>query len=205
MKTKIVYLFVGIVIGVLILRNCTPYAVESINFKTPEIVKKVTDTFVKHRDVEILNEVPKWYKDAKTENELKNELLERENRLKNYKESYELAIDDYLHADSLLKIEKYKNATALKFFESVKEDDFIILNTKGIVSGEVKEIETFYKIKSQNYKVPAPIKRFSLSAGVGADFINNAPVIKVGVGYKNYKIDYLPNQKIGVISYEIKF
>ena len=203
MRKNIIYLFIGIVIGAFILKNCSQN--EEITFTTPEIVNKITDTIVKHSNVEIPIENPKWYKDTKTEKELKLELQERENRLKDYKESYELAIDDFLNADSLLKIEKFKNASELRNFESIKEDEFIILNTKGIVAGEVKEIETFYKIKSQNYTVPIKSKNISLSAGVGADIINNVPVIKIGAGYKNYKFDYLPSQKIGIISYEIKF
>lgn len=203
MKTNLIYLITGIIIGALLINQCSQK--EKITITTPEIVNKITDTIIKHSSLEIPVEVPKWYKDTKTEKELKLELQERENRINLYKDSYELAIDDFLTADSLLKIEKFKNATSLKNFESVKEDEKIIINTKGIVSGEVKELETFYKIKSQNYTIPIKSKNFSLSAGLGADFINNAPVIKIGAGYKNYKFDYLPSQKIGIISYEIKF
>ena len=203
MKTNIIYFITGIVIGALFINQCSQK--ENITITTPEIVNKITDTIVKHSSIEIPVEVSKWYKDTKTEKELKIELQERENRIKNYKENYELAIDDFLTADSLLRIEKFKKATELRNFESIKEDDQVIINTKGIVSGEVKEIETYYKIKSQNYTIPIKSKNISLSAGLGADFINNGPVIKIGAGYKNYKFDYLPSQKIGIISYEIKF
>jgi hypothetical protein len=203
MKKNLIYLFIGVVIGAFLINQCSQN--ENITISTPEIVNKVTDTVVYHYEVDVYKEVPKWYKDTKNEKELKLELQERENRLKDYKEGYEMALNDFTIADSLLKIEKFKNATELRNFESIKEDEFIILNTKGIVSGEVKEIETFYKIKSQNYTVPIKSKNFSLSAGVGADFINNAPVVKIGAGYKNYKFDYLPSQKIGIITYEIKF
>lgn len=203
MKTNLIYLITGIVIGELFINQCS--SKENITITTPKVVNKLTDTIVKHTTIEKTTEKPKWYKDTITENELKIELQERENRIKNYKESYELAIDDFMFADSLLKIEKFKNATALKNFESVTEDDFIIINTKGIVAGEVKEIETFYKIKSQNYTIPVKSKKFTISPGIGGDFMKNTSVIKVGVGYQNFTFDYLPNQEIGIISYDFKF
>ena len=205
MKTNIIYIFLGIVIGAMIINRCTPEAVETINFQTPAIANKITDTVIKHYNVEKPIEIPKWYKDTKKENELKIELAERENRIKNYENEFKEILNDFNIADSILKSEMFKKATALKNFESVQEDENIILNTQGIVAGEVKEIETLYKIKEQKIAVPIKAKYFSLSAGAGADFKNNAPVLKIGAGYKNYKFDYLPSQKIGIISYEIKF
>ena len=204
MKTNIIYLFIGIVIGGAIIKNCTPQAVETINFQTPNITKKITDTVIKHYSVEIPIEIPKWYKDTIKENDLKIELLERENRIVNYESEFKEILNDFNIADSTLKSEMFKKAKELKAFESVQEDENIIFNTKGIVAGEVKEIETFYKIKSQNYSIPVKVKKFSLSAGVATDLSANT-FLKFGVGYKNYKIDYLPSQKIGIFSYEIKF
>lgn len=203
MKTNLIYLITGIVLGAFFLNQCSQK--ENITISTPEVVGKITDTIIKHSSIEIPVEVPKWYKDTITAKELKLELAERENRINLYQESYEMVLDDFMFADSLLKIEKFKNATSLKNFESVTEDQNIIINTKGIVSGDVKELETFYKIKSQNYSVPVKSKNFSLSAGIGTDLSAEKPVIKLGAGYKNYKFDYLPNQKIALISYEIKF
>lgn len=200
MKYVITFL-AGFLICLIFTNSCKN---DKIEIKTKEIVKKIRDTIIRHSNVTVT--VPKWYKDTKTENELKLEILERENRIKNYKDSYELAINDFMLSDSLLKIEKFKNATTFKNFESVTEDNYLILNTKGIVQGEVKELETFYKIKSQKIEVPIKNKKFSFNAGVGTKINNlSTPVLKFGIGYKNYKIDYLPNEKIGIFSYEINF
>jgi hypothetical protein len=204
MKTNIFYLFIGIVIGALILRNCSS---ENTTIQTPEIVGKFTDTIIKHKSIKIPFEVPKWYKDTQSENKLKNDLLEYEKRIKLYEEEVSYIISDFQNSDSLHKLELFKKCNELKNFEKTFEDANIIINTQGVIRGEVKEITNIYKIKSQSIQVPINEKIFSLNAGIGTDFNATTPVLKLGVGYKNYKIDYLKinSQDFGVLSYEIKF
>ena len=70
-----------------------------------------------------------------------------------------------------------------------------------IHQGNIKDVKLDYIIQDKQEK------KFSLSGGLGSDFNATTPVIKIGAGFKKYKIDYLKinNQNFGVISYEIKF
>ena len=80
---------------------------DKIIVKTPEIINKVTDTVVYHYEVDVYKEVPKWYKDTKSEKELKNYALELEKRLLQYENEREVILNDFSSADSLSKIEMF--------------------------------------------------------------------------------------------------
>lgn len=197
------FIIIGIfAIFYLLFKKCNN---DKIIITTPEIVNKVNDTIVYHYEVDVYKEVPKWYKDTKSENELKNYALKLEKRLLQYENEREVILNDFSSADSLSKIELFLKTQEIKTFENVHEDEDIIINNKGLVKGEVKEITTFYNIKSRKIEVPIKSKLFSLRGGLGYDIDNLEPVYKIGVGYRNYKIDYLPIQKIGLFSYEINF
>jgi hypothetical protein len=89
----------------------------------------------------------------------------------------------------------YLESIQPKMFQWQTEDDNLIANIKGITTGEVKHIEIDYLIK------PEKNKNWSISAGVGVN------VLKAGVGYKNFEIDYLKvnNQDFASIGYRIRF
>jgi hypothetical protein len=82
-----------------------------------------------------------------------------------------------------------------KKFQWQTEDKNLIANIKGITTGEVKHIEIDYLIK------PEKKKNWSISAGAGVN------VLKAGVGYKNFEIDYLKvnNQNFASFGYRIRF
>jgi hypothetical protein len=82
-----------------------------------------------------------------------------------------------------------------KMFQWQTEDKNLIANIKGITTGEVKHIEIDYLIN------PEKNKNWSISAGAGIN------VLKAGIGYKNFEIDYLKvnNQDFASIGYRIRF
>lgn len=202
-KNLTLVIAVSIAIGFLIAKSCEKKQIEYITTPAKSGAYKTDKT--EYIGLEIPVEVPKWYKDTKTENELKLELAEREHRLEAYKNETNFLIDEFLHADSLSKELLYSKSIELKQFSNVFDDSLITIHNVGTLRGELKDLSTYYLIKPA--KVPVKIKdtKFILSVGAGADFNENKPVVKFGAGYQNYRIDYLPNQKIGLISYEIKF
>lgn len=206
MKNNILSLIIGIVIGFLILRNSSKIETKIITI--PEKKGQFYNNKIVHETITSIKEIPKYLNDKKLETELKLKIKDHEDILLKYNSDINLILEDYLNADSLLKVEKFKNQISLKKFENINEDDDIIIRTTGIVSGEVKEIDTYYTIKKQQILNPVlQEKNRYLNFGIGSDFNATTPVVKIGVGYKNYKIDYykINNQNFGSISYEIKF
>ena len=203
MKNNILSLIIGIVIGFLILRNCSK--IEKKIITIPEKKGQFYNNKIVHETITSIKEVTKYLNNKIVETELKLKILENNNNLKKYKNEIDTILKDYMNADSLLKVEKFKNQISLKKFENINEDDDVIIRTTGIVSGEVKEIDTYYTIKKQHILISEKNKSFNF--GIGSDFNATTPVVKIGVGYKNYKLDYykINNQNLGTISYEIKF
>jgi hypothetical protein len=89
----------------------------------------------------------------------------------------------------------------LKEYKTRLSNNDLTADISVIHQGKIKDVKLDYVIQDK------PKTNFSLSGGLGSDFNATTPVIKIGAGYKNYKIDYLKinNQNFGVISYEIKF
>ena len=89
----------------------------------------------------------------------KNNEINKELALENY--NLQIA---YINAKDSLEREKlYKTAIELKSFNQPFENDNFKANIKGIVQGEVKELQLDYEIK----KVPEKVVKFRLLAGLG--------------------------------------
>jgi hypothetical protein len=197
-------LIIGIVLGIFISKSCQ----KNQKIIIPEKKGKLVSKIIKHETITNFKEVPKFLKNTEIESELKLKIKDHESLLVKYNDDINVILEEFLKSDSLLKLEKFKNQISLKKFETITEDDDIVIRTVGLVSGEVKELDNFYRIKKQAIlKNLIKEKSFSLNAGFGSDFSATNPVLKFGLGYKNYKIDFykINNQNLTTISYEIKF
>jgi hypothetical protein len=170
------------------------------------------DIQVVHVPVDSNIEVPKWYKDTKTEKQLANELKDREERIKVYEEELSWMQGEFAYMDSIQKANAYKEAISLKEFNSVFENDTIIIDIKGIVRGEVKEIQPYYLIKEQTISIPNNKKiNLLLGAGTGISTEMNQFTAKVNLSLQNkqqniYTISYqrIGEQNFGLIEYNFK-
>lgn len=132
-------------------------------FKTDTIIKHVT---IKGRVQYVKGKTVTVYKN----NEINKELAE---------ENYNLQIA-YINAkDSLEKEKLYKTAIELKSFNQPFENDNFKANVKGIVQGEVKNLQLDYEIK----KVPIKQTKFRMLLGGGVTF----KAADLNVGFQNSK------------------
>lgn len=128
--------------------------------------------------------------------EFKDRLIEKKvNVWQKQKDSLQFIFVDLPCAD---KDSVYFEAIEPKMFQWQTEDDNLIADIKGITTGEVKHIELNYLIKPEP---KAKDKNFSISAGAGVN------VLKAGVGYKAFEVDYLRvnGQDFGAVGYRFKF
>jgi len=170
------------------------------------------DIQIVHVPVDSIIEVPKWYKDVTTEKQLKKDLKEREERIKLYEEEISWMQGEFAYMDSIQKANAYKEAISLKEFNSVFENDTIIIDIRGIVKGEVKEIFPYYLIKEQKISIPDNKKiNLLLGAGVGINKEMNQFVSKLNLSLQNkkqniYTISYqrIGEQTFGLFEYNFK-
>ena len=105
----------------------------------------------------------------------KNNEINKELALENY--NLQIA---YINAKDSLEREKlYKTAIELKSFNQPFENDNFKANIKGIVQGEVKELQLDYEIK----KTPGKVVKFRLLAGWGI----NTDAVNANLGFQNKK------------------
>jgi hypothetical protein len=204
MKNQFIAFIVGFVLCFLLLKNCSNKT-ESIT--VPEkVIEYQTKTEIVEIPIEIPLEVPKFYKDTKTEKELKAFVEAQNERIKLYEEEVSYMVTDFHNSDSINKAKLYESSTKLSQFSQTWEDDQSILTVNGIVQGSVKEITPYLKVKEYKTTIPSKEKRFSISAGIGSDFQATTPVLKAGVGYQNYELDYLKINGVsyGTVTYRIK-
>jgi hypothetical protein len=168
------------------------------------------DTEIVHVPVEKIVYKPKWYKDVRTEKELKKEIKEQNERIKVYDEEIELMKAEFAYMDSIQKSEAFSNAIKLNKFSTEFEDDLIKLNIQGIVRGEIKEITPFYLIKEQKINVPAEKRKLLIGAGVGTNFDLNQFTYKLNLSLQNknqniYRASYqrIGDQNFGLFEYDI--
>lgn len=198
-------LLIGLLLGFLITKNCSN---KTETITVPEkVIEYQTITEVEEIPIEVPLEVPKFYKDTKTEKELKAFINAQNDRIKLYEEEVSYMITDFHNSDSINKAKLYEASIKLSQFSQTWEDDESILTVNGIVQGSIKEMTPYLKVKEYKMTIPSKEKNFSISAGIGSDFQATTPVLKAGVGYKNYELDYLKINEVnyGLLSYRIKF
>lgn len=96
---------------------------------------------------------------------------------------------DYIDADSLKRELMYLKSIQLSEFYHEFDNDTINILIKGIVQGEVKQLQPFYTIKQREQSIAIPEVKFRLLAGgsIGnsTDFYN--PLFSAGLGFQNKK------------------
>ena len=150
-------------------RGCSNSEIPNVSKPTKGTFR--TDTIIKHetlpgKTIKIKGKEVIVYKN----NEINKELA---------LENYNLQIA-YINAKDSLEREKlYKNSIELKSFNQPFENDNFKANVKGIVQGEVKEIQLDYEIKN----VPEKVVKFRLLAGLGI----NTDAVNANLGFQNKK------------------
>jgi len=167
-------------------------------------------TEIVHVPVETTIFKPKWYRDSKTEKQLKKEIEEQNERIKVYDEEIEWMKGEFAYMDSIQKAEAFNNAIKLNKFSTEFEDDYLVLDIQGIVRGEVKEITPSYLIKEQKINVPIEKRKLLIGAGVGSNFDLNQFTYKLNLSLQNksqniYRVSYqrIGNQNFGLVEYDI--
>lgn len=157
-------------------------------------------------------EVPKWYKDVKTEKELFQKNKELNERISVYQKEVDSLIINYNTLDSLERINAYIEANKLNKFSAEFDDDRIKLFVEGVVRGEVKELTPSYMIKEQKINID-DLKKNSLFLGLGAGISSemNQFTAKANLSLQNkkeniYTISFqrIGNQNFGLFEYNFK-
>lgn len=186
---KFLFSFGGWVLLFLVLwfKGCGNSDVEKNSVTIPAITKTLpADTIVKHETIEI----PKWYKDTKTEKKYLKDLTEAEQRIIAYQEEIDNMQSEFMWSDSIKQAELYRLATELKSFESQFEDENLKLTINGIIAGnEVKEITPSYTIKERKIDVPQKQVKFRMlvGGGLGNSLTFDKPLFNANVGFQNAK------------------
>lgn len=182
---------------VLWFKGCSTSAPAGTKITIPAVTNTLpAQTEIVHVPVEI----PKWYRDRKTENKLSNDIIEMYDRIQNYQEEIDNMQSEYVHGDSLQKAKLYAMATEFKKFESNFEDENIKLTINGIIGGnEVKEITPTYTRKEISVPQKQVILRMSVGGGLGINKELNQGTWKINAGFQNKKGNTIRGsfQKIG--------
>ena len=164
---KVFYFALGVFLTLFFMRGCK--SEPNIQIATKGTFK--TDTIILHE------KTPSEIKIVKGKEIIvyKNNEINKELALENY--NLQIA---YINAKDSLEREKlYKTAIELKSFNQPFENDNFKANIKGIVQGEVKELQLDYEIK----KVPEKVVKFRLLAGLGI----NTDAVNANLGFQNKK------------------
>lgn len=125
------------------------------------------------------NHIPDGRNMVKDE-KLKNDIAEL------YKENEELK-KNYIDADSLQRELMYLKSIQLSEFYSEFDNDTINILVKGIVQGEVKQIQPFYTIKERQVIVPEVKFRLLAGGSIGNTLEFDNPLFSAGIGFQNRK------------------
>lgn len=187
MKNKISSIIIAILLAVIWFKGCSKFQngtnSQSNNhqIKIPEIKGKFKpktdiptilidtqylDKLVKVQDLKLISDITKLYNENQ---KLQNDFLKE--------------------TDSLKRIIMFNKATKLSEFYKEFENDTINILIKGIVQGEVKQIQPFYTIKERKQSISIPEVKFRLLAGgsVGNTLDFQNPLFSAGIGFQNKK------------------
>ena len=192
LEKKILYITIAVLAILLWFKGCKSSG-EQVEPKQKVIVPAITKTLptvmkpqIKHVPVE----VPKWYRDTKTEKKYLKDISEMEEKIIAYQEEIDNMQTEFMWGDSIKQAELYRLATELKSFETELEDEYLKLKINGIIAGnEVKEITPTYTIKKREVNVPKKETKFRMLGGVGIGntLMFNKPIFNANVGFQNKK------------------
>lgn len=185
-KKSFLYLGWVLLFAVLWFKGCSSTApVTTVTL--PAVTKTLpADTIVKHETIQM----PKWYRDRKTENKYLKDISEAEEKIIAYQEEIDNMQSEFNHSDSTKKADLFRLATELKKFQSNFEDEYIKLTINGIIGGnEVKEITPTYTIKERKVDVAEKQVKFRMlvGGGLGNSLTFDKPLFNANVGFQNAK------------------
>ena len=175
---------------VLWFKGCGGPSNPSITTITTPAITKTLPTAKAAEIKHIPIEVPKWYRDRKTEKKYLKDLTEAEQRIIAYQEEIDNMQSEFMWSDSIKQAELYRLATELKNFESKFEDENLKLTINGIIGGnQVKEITPTYTIKAKKIDVPQKQVKFRMlvGGGLGNSLTFDKPLFNGNVGFQNAK------------------
>jgi hypothetical protein len=94
---------------------------------------------------------------------------------------------DYIDSDSLKRELMYLKSIQLSEFYHEFNNDTIKILVKGIVQGEVKQLQPFYTIKERQVIVPEVKFRLLAGGSIGNTTDFNNPLFSAGLGFQNKK------------------
>lgn len=189
LKKAVPYLGWILLFLLLFFRGCGASVLGTTKVTIPAITKTLptaTAPEIKHIPIE----VPKWYRDRKTENKYLKDISEAEEKIIAYEEEIDNMQSEFMWSDSIKQAELYRLATELKNFESNFEDENLKLKINGIIGGnEVKEITPTYTIKSKKVNVPQKQVKFRMlvGGGLGNSLTFDKPLFNANIGFQNAK------------------
>jgi len=183
MKNNLIFLAIGFVLCFILLKSCEKP--EKIIIPAKQGKLKVTDTVT---ITKIVNKprLKTIYKDLIKE--VEKEKIVYQNLNVYQKDSVCL---------EMLELKEYSTRLTNKDLTA----DISIIH-----QGKIHDVNLNYIIPETEIEKPKN-KDFGLSFGIGADFKATTPIIKAGLNYKSYDLDYLRinNKNFAVIGYRIKF
>lgn len=190
LEKKILYITIAVLAILLWFNGCKGSGgqVESKQKVVVPAVTKTIKTATKIKNVPI--EIPKWYRDTKTEKKYLKDISEMEEKIIAYQEEIDNMQTEFMWGDSIKQAELYRLATELKSFETELEDEYLKLKINGIIAGnEVKEITPTYTIKKREIEVTKKETKFRMLGGVGIGntLMFNKPIFNANVGFQNKK------------------
>ena len=189
---KYLFSFGGWILLFLVLwfKGCGGTSTPSVTTITTPAITKTLPTAKAAEIKHIPIEVPKWYRDRKTEQKYLKDLSEAEEKIIAFQEEIDNMQSEFMWSDSIKQAELYRLATELKNFESNFEDENLKLKISGIIGGnEIKEITPTYTIKKREIEVPKKETKFRMLAGVGLGntLTFDKPIFNANVGFQNKK------------------
>ena len=199
----ILYLALIVVIASFILDKCNN---SEVIITVPEVKGKFESQTPVHTIVKY-DTIYKWSnsttlkKDKFAQQEI-NRLIEENEKL----------VSQFSQLPDTVKIIKYAKSIEVKEFNSNLEDENIIIDISGLVSGEVKSIKSNYTIKEKKITVPIKAK---IGVYLGSEFgVNkdlNQFTYKANLGIQNkkgiiYRASYqrIANEDFGLIGVDFK-
>lgn len=191
LEKRILYITVVVLAVLLWLKGCKGETNVSQNNNQVVTVPAVTNTLPTTSDIKYETiEIPKWYRDRKTEQKYLKDISEAEEKIIAFQEEIDNMQTEFMWSDSIKQAELYRLATELKRFETELEDEYLKLKISGIIGGnEIKEITPTYTIKKREIEVPKKETKFRMLAGVGLGntLTFDKPIFNANVGFQNKK------------------
>ena len=191
LEKRILYITVVVLSVLLWLKGCKGETNVSQNNNQVVTVPAVTNTLPTTSDIKYETiEIPKWYRDRKTEQKYLKDISEAEEKIIAFQEEIDNMQTEFMWSDSIKQAELYRLATELKRFETELEDEYLKLKISGIIGGnEIKEITPTYTIKKREIEVPKKETNFRMLAGVGLGntLTFDKPIFNANVGFQNKK------------------